>query len=173
MAKRAPVGEEPYRPLLDPSLVAAAISPKKPDSEAIKEPILRREPLVGRHNSQPVGDVRRIQNIEGRTFQAPRPLIEKMDCEKRVLLTRSENAAVERLVNALAGRLNTQLKLSHVLRALTVLLLNAEDELERKARDVNLTRPANGDFNGIQRFEREIAKLMESAIRDSRPIRDI
>ena len=52
-----------------------------------------------------------------------------------MLLTRRESEAVERLVSSMGCRLNTELKLSHVLRAVVSLLLNAEDHLYRRAGD--------------------------------------
>lgn len=89
-----------------------------------------------------------------------------------MLLTRAEAASLDRLVSSLAGRLNTQVKLSHVLRALVTLVLNAESEVDKRAGETHgLSRPANGDPKALQRFEREIAKVLASAIRDAGPLR--
>ena len=102
----------------------------------------------------------------------PGQLAEKFDQEKRMLLTRSESLALDRLVNSLASRLNTQVKLSHVLRSLVALLLNSEPEIDKRAGETTgLIRPPNGDPNALQRFEREIAKILSAAIRDAGPLR--
>ena len=78
-----------------------------------------------------------------------------------MLLTRAESMALVRLVGALAVRFNAQVKLSHVLRALVALLLHAEDELDKRAGEViGLIRPPNGDAKALQRFEREIARVL-------------
>ena len=41
----------------------------------------------------------------------PKEVVEKLDQEKRMLLTKTESMALERLVNTLASRVNTQLGL--------------------------------------------------------------
>lgn len=183
MAKRAPAGEVTYRPLLDPSVISAALT---------KSPRVAGEPRSSDESAKVVGISRTEEaKREGRGFRpelsgnrnpsepavarpaAPKEAVEKLDQEKRMLLTRSESMALERLVNTLASRVNTQLKLSHVLRSLVTLLLHAESEIDRRAREnVGLTRPANGDFNALQRFEKEIAKILAAAMRDSGPLRD-
>jgi hypothetical protein len=100
------------------------------------------------------------------------PLVEKFDQEKRILFTRPETQALDRLVNSLATRLNAQVKVSHVVRALVTLLLNAEGELDRRAGEAGpLVRPPNGDSQALQRFERDIAKVIGSAMRDAGPLR--
>lgn len=82
---------------------------------------------------------------EARFAASPQPLGEKFDQEKRILLTRSEAAALDRLVSSLASRLNSQVKLSHVLRSLITLLLNAEREVDKRAGETpGLVRPAKG-----------------------------
>jgi hypothetical protein len=182
MAKRAPAGEEPYRPLLDPGVISAALTKANPAGPAPS----------GQSNALKVVELTRAETgptearVFGRDGLTSRPgpetapiraaaseLIEKLDQEKRMLLTRAENVALERLVGSLASRLNTQVKLSHVLRSLVTLLLNAESAVDRRAGEkIGLARPANGDFKAIQKFEREIAKIIAAALRDSGPPRD-
>jgi hypothetical protein len=90
-----------------------------------------------------------------------------------MLLTKAESLALDRLVNSLARRVNTQVKLSHVLRSLVALILHAEGEIDRRAADrIGLTRPPNGDFKGIQRFELEIARIIADGLRDAGPPRE-
>src|SRR5882724_3977352 len=53
-----------------------------------------------------------------RRFAASQAVVEKFDHEKRILFTRPESQAIDRLVVSLATRLNSQAKVSHVVRAL-------------------------------------------------------
>jgi hypothetical protein len=99
-------------------------------------------------------------------------LVEKLDQEKRMLLTRSESAQLDRLVRSVASRLNSQVKASHVLRALVALALNAEAEIDRRAGESGgIFRPPNGDAKALQRFEKDIARILADAIRDAGPVR--
>lgn len=182
MAKRAPVGEEPYRPLLDASAISAALArtPVATTTQAptiqskvveltrtLEHPTREATPAPSQNNAMrtPLEERRQPFSLEN--------MVEKLDQEKRMLLTRAESAALERLVSSVASRMNTQVKSSHVLRALVTLLLNAESALDRRAGEtVGLMRPANGDFKGLQRFEREIARIIAAALRDSPPLRD-
>lgn len=176
MAKRAPAGEEPYRPLLDPGVISAAltkpVAPPVPQAQAVVRVVeLSRAESI---TPEAKGATSRRVPLEPPPARASaRELVEKLDQEKRMLLTRAESAALERMVSALASRLNTTVKLSHVLRALVTLLLNAEAAVDRRAGEaVGLLRPPNGDFKGIQIFEREIALVIAAALRDAGPPRD-
>jgi hypothetical protein len=61
---------------------------------------------------------------------------------------------------------------SHVTRSLVTLLLNAEGELDRRAGESGpLVRPPNGDAKALQRFERAIARIIGSALRDAGPVK--
>ncbi len=172
MAKRSPAGEEPYRPLLDINAISQAVAPVSatPAESAVRPttplkvvhetatPSSRPSPGPGRE--------------PWRAVPATAELAEKLDQEKRMLLTRRESEAVERLVCNMGRRLNTQLKLSHVLRALVNLLLNAEDQLDRRAGEaLPLVRPPNGDIRALQRFEKQIGQLLLLALRDAGPDR--
>jgi hypothetical protein len=179
MAKRAAPNEEPYRPLLDTGLVSAVLAQPIPT-----------EPLSGENTGnatttkvveiQRVDPPRRIEQIQPDSREAPSelvkqvapPLYEKFDQEKRILFTKGESQAIDRLVASLAARVGAQVKVSHVMRALVALLLHAEGELDKRAGDAGpLSRPANGDAQALQRFEREIAKIVAAALRDAGPLR--
>jgi hypothetical protein len=96
------------------------------------------------------------------------PVVPKFDQEKRVLFTREESRAFERLVQNLALRVNTQVKASHVFRALATMLLRAETYIDQRAGEKGtLSRPPNGDYAALQRFEREIASILAHALRDA------
>ena len=183
MAKRAPVDEQPYRPLLDASVVSAAITPaaaKAPPPTELLRPAAHKIVELSRPEQARREEVRETDREPaeppwagaGRAAAQPQPYVEKFDQEKRFLLTRAESQAIDRLVNSLALRTNAQVKVSHVIRALVALLLNAEAEIDRRAGEAAaLVRPANGDAKALQRFEREIARVLGAGIRDAGPIK--
>jgi hypothetical protein len=104
--------------------------------------------------------------------KAPQIHVEKLDQEKRILFTRGETQAIDRLVTSLAARLNAQVKVSHVIRALVALLLHADAQVDRRAGESGpIVRPPNGDALALQRFELEIAKILADGIRDAGPVR--
>lgn len=181
MAKRAAPDEKPYRPLLDADLVADAISYAGP--EAIErsassgqvfemfQPAAPRRPLPVSGSEAARHDSRHIDEVESEVHLSARVPISKFDQEKRILLTRDESQAIDRMVVALAARLDAQVKVSHVMRALIALLLNAESEIDRRAGEVGrLVRPANGDAQALQNFQREISRVILAGLRDAGPI---
>jgi len=166
MAKRSPVDEKPFRPL-DVSVlnsvmrhrvgsVTAADFGGKPDQYTTLTDL----------NST-------VRPTSARGEVSPRlsmaiPAPQRLDQEKRILFTREETQALDRLVNTLAMRLRTQVKASHILRALTSLLLQSESQLDKRAGELGtLPRPPNGDFAALQRFERELSIIVAHAMRDS------
>ena len=172
MAKRAPTGELPYRPLLDPSVLNAALSPvltTAPVNELQKNIV-----EFARSSEQVRVEKPQVNKsvIDGNEPALELSFTEKLDQERRLLLTRTEGQALDRLVNSLALRLNTQVKASHVLRAMVTLLLNSEGDIDRRAGEADsMTRPPNGDLKGLQKFEAEIANIIGAGIRDAGPVR--
>lgn len=184
MAKRAAADEKPYRPLLDANLVTAALSQVVTPTPREKEvEVSRPAPSLPKiTDATRVELQRRIEQIQEPTHQTMLPpreerrigqeLVEKFDHEKRILFTRGETQAIDRLVTSLAARLNAQVKVSHVIRALVALLLNSEAEIDKRAGEAGpLVRPPNGDALALQRFEREIARIVSAGIRDAGPLR--
>lgn len=189
MAKRAPIDEQPYRPLLDPSVISAALEKAstadpvadyqdttQPAARPAKVVEMRRPEAAVRRSERPeqysVPAERFVQGEERGGAIGTHEFVEKFDQERRMLLTRGESMALDRLVSSLAVRFNTQVKLSHVLRALVALLLHSENELDQRAGEaIGLTRPPNGDARALQRFEKEIARVLAAAIRDAGPVR--
>jgi hypothetical protein len=177
MAKRAAPDEKPYRPLLDTDLVSAALAgvaaPASPQTAKVVDLPKSEQPRrFERPTAIPEWPHVASVPVETPKPQATIPVAEKFDQERRVLLTRSESQALDRLVNSLATRVNAQVKASHILRSLVTLLLNAEPDLHRRTGEAGvLVRPANGDAQALQRFEREIARIVGSAITDAGPIR--
>lgn len=182
MAKRTE--EKPFRPL-EASLVqevmlgntAAVQQPvaaPQPRSIELRQPVpqppTRQEPA--QPASQPIARTFTPPRPAPRTRPVESPLAERMDKEKRVLLTAGEERAFERAVSGIAAELGTSLKSSHVLRSCIRLVINAENELIERARENGrLVRPPNGDLAAIEAFERVIATVLQSGIRGSRPIR--
>jgi hypothetical protein len=181
MAKRAAPDEQPYRPLLDTSLVAAAVAKAGPSPVAAPAaPVAPADARTPSHThsgqrfevlrpgpQEPSG-----KGETDRPADALRPLVQKFDQEKRILFTRAETQAIDRLVTSLASRLNAQVKVSHVMRALVTLLLHAEGPLDRRAGEAGpIVRPPNGDPQALQRFEQEIARIIGAALRDAGPLR--
>ncbi len=176
MAKRAAADEQPYRPLLDPGLMSAALAQVAPGAtpvdrapkgsevgrgEAVKH--LEAFPPVAQV-SVPKDDLRPSDDVQREVF------VEKFDQEKRILFTRKEGQAIDRLVTSLAARLNSQVKVSHLVRALVGLALRAEAQVDRRAGEVGpIVRPPNGDAQALQRYERQIASIVAAALRDAGP----
>jgi hypothetical protein len=178
MAKRAAPNEQPYRPLLDTGLMSEVLAQVAPGIAPAQESPLAKVVEINRAES-----VRRTETPRLGAETVPRPAEqersnflpqhygEKFDQEKRILFTRSETQAVDRLVTSLAAKLNSQVKVSHVMRALTSLLLHAEGEIDKRAGELGvLVRPPNGDALALQRFEKEIARIIAAGLRDAGPI---
>lgn len=177
MAKRTE--EKPFRPL-EASLVhevmhgtsAAVANPEPVVQKTIElrqpsppEPQPRPEAAYTPQPTRPLPRPARVRPAEA-------PLVERMEREKRVLLTPSEERALERVVANIGAELGTSLKLSHVLRSSIRLIVAAEDELIQRARDTGRTvRPPNGDLAAIEDFEKVIASVLQGGIRSSRPVR--
>jgi hypothetical protein len=182
MAKRAPVDEQPYRPLLDPSVLSAALTqpasakaPTEPPRAATGRVVELTRPEPARRE-EPASSAREGPDAPAAQTRGPAPaaqsFVEKFDHEKRILFTRAESQAIDRLVTSLALRTNAQVKVSHVIRSLVTLLLNAEAEVDRRAGESGpLVRPPNGDAKALQRFEKEIARIIASALRDAAPLK--
>lgn len=155
MGKRAPSDQKPFHPL-DTSILRDVLQ-HRVDSVPASQGSVERSGAVGSHAAN---EVPKAQPVSAR------PL--RLDQEKRILFTREESQALDRLVTNLAVRLSAQVKLSHVMRALTALLLRAERAIDRRAGERGmLVRPPNGDHAGLQQFERAIADILADGIRDA------
>lgn len=192
MAKRTE--ERPFRPL-DAGLVQAVMSGNAAVSTT-QTPAPREEPVRAVEPVRTEEPPTQIRNEQGREpqpvvhrapFQAEAPrravrheaakpslsqLAERMEREKRVLLTASEERALERVVANIGAELGTSLKLSHVLRSCIRLVIAAEGDLVERARATGrIVRPPNGDLAAIEGFEKVVAAVLQAGIRSSRPIR--
>lgn len=191
MAKKAPVGEAPYRPISE-NLIRSVLAPQpvveepaepappvpkrpevaaknRPDAEQRAAPALRvHEPEVVAPELRPVSAPRRPQRLPTKPREDTLLQARKLDREKRMLLTQDEERVVDRFVSELGSELGAAIKLSHVLRACVLLVRNAEPHiLERARASPRLVRPANGDVTALGDFEREVARVLAAAFRDA------
>lgn len=154
MARRSPVDEKPFRPL-DVSALKAVIRHRPGEVEGETRVV----DLVPPPTALPA---------EPQERSSAQPVNSRLDQEKRILFTREETQAMDRLVSQLANRLRTQVKASHVLRAMSSLLIAAEAQIGQRAEvRGTLVRPPNGDFSALQRFERELAQILAHGLRDA------
>jgi hypothetical protein len=94
--------------------------------------------------------------------------VERLSREKRVLLTRSEEVRLERLVIAMAEKLQTSVKLSHLMRATLALLQHAETQLLRQCELAQaMKRPDNNSPEELLAFEGAIAEIVHRALHAS------
>lgn len=191
MAKRAPANEKPFR-ALDKNLVLSVMSgpPITQEREEavggmpLSTPPRQTVAVFEAPQSVPMvhADPARLEVVPNRA-SAPRrvetppapaqPTMERREREKRVLLTRSEERDVERLVDRLAGELQTPIKLSHLLRATITMVLHAEEDLVQHARRTTLIRPGNGNAPELAEFEFGVTQILAGAFRDARPLRPV
>src|SRR5262245_18078888 len=145
MGKRAPADEKPFNPV-EAALVRSVLAPEPPQHEPSTESVDpmtvdKGEGTYPQSNGAPRPKL--LRGLQMRMLEA-RP--DKLNREKRVLLTQAEEHEVERLVSRVAVEVSTPVKLSHLLRACVALLRHAEDQVVDKARQAGiLARPSNGD----------------------------
>jgi len=150
MAKRVREDEPAYRPVEAALVRSVATGPKK-----ITEAKVFSFPLPQETSErEPPAPAR----------QGPEPFDQMI----RVLMSKSEKAALEGLVNRLAKKADTPLKISHLFRACVLLLRQSEDALlEEARRGARLVRPSNGNPMGIVDFEQRVAQILLSALKNT------
>jgi hypothetical protein len=170
MAKRAAPDEEPYRPLLNTAL-AASLAQGGGGAPPVQTSAEKIQPQMVFEVSRPKPpELPSVSAVPAQNNAVQ--LASKFEHEKRILFTRAESEALDRLVTTLARRLNAQVKVSHVIRSLVALTIHAGGEIDTRAGEAApLVRPPNGDGKALQRFEWEIARIISSALRDAPPIR--
>ncbi len=173
MGKRAPADERPFNPV-EAALIRSVLAPEPPPPEApmvtVRPPALTEE-SPGEGSSHADG-MARPKLLRGLQLRTPIPQADKLNREKRVLLTQAEEGEVERVVARLAKELATPVKLSHLLRACVTLLRHAEEQVADHARLTGpLTRPSNGDPAALADFEFRLAQILSAAFRDAARLR--
>jgi hypothetical protein len=164
MARKVPLKERAFSPVKF-GLVHAVVS----------QGANRTSPLVTRFTTKE--DVRenpqRPPGERGKRTVEPaiRQLSDKLTREKRVLLSASEESALDGLVHRLAASGVTAVKLSHLMRACIVILRHSEAELiEHVSLSARLVRPPNGSGILLGEFERRLAQQVAAAIRAAPPL---
>jgi len=177
MGKRAPADEKPFNPVeaaLVRSVLANEIPPPEPPSPALSSaPLLTqlspREQPKDEGKTDGVPHPKPLRRLQRQTL-VPQP--EKLNREKRVLLTQAEEREIERLVSRIAAEVSTPVKLSHLLRACVTMLRHAEDQIADHARRAGtLMRPSNGDPAALDEFEYRLAQILSAAFRDAERLR--
>lgn len=174
MAKRVPPDEKPYRPV-DDALVRSVLNPQPMISEEDQESDSTEpqpSPRTTADTSTPkvLTLPRRKSEPEEERERKPEP--ERFTREKRFLLTPSEDKQIDRLVAEIAENLGTAIKPSHMIRAMTTLLCHASEELIKQSRRVGpIKRPPNGDTTALAAFEHYLSQLIDTAVRNSKPLK--
>lgn len=165
MAKRVSPDEKPFNPVQE-ALTRSVLMPQvqvSPDSSPPPAPSPRVVSIEAHRNATPQSD-----ESDGEE-EDKKPERERFTREKRYLLTESEEDVLEQLVKDMGKELGTPLKLSHVIRAATSLLIHSREELlKQSVRMGKLKRPPNNDPAGLATFEHNLARILDRAIRGSR-----
>jgi hypothetical protein len=172
MAKRVSPEEKPWNPVED-RLAQETLRPtftvEQPQTESPTHP-----PAPASNRVVKISDHQKPAQAEP-TADKPTPKkteaepVEKLSREKRMLLTESEEDILERLVKDMGKQLKTPLKLSHILRATTLLLVHSRDELLKQSEKMGgMKRPPNNDPTALATFEHNLARLIDRAIRGTR-----
>jgi hypothetical protein len=173
MAKRVSPEEKPWNPVEDrlaqetlrPTMAAEAVAVVPQNGAPSPAPAQNRVVKIADHREPPAA----AKRPEGPAKKAEAEEVEKLSREKRVLVTESEEDMLERLVKDMAKKLKTPLKLSHLLRATTILLMHSRDELIRQSEKMGgMKRPPNNDPVALATFEHNLARLVDRSIRGTR-----
>jgi len=93
---------------------------------------------------------------------------DRLDREKRVLLSRTEESAINETIRRLAAAGAPSLTLSHLLRACMILLRQVEEPLTAHFLSITtLVRPPNGNARAVAEYECALALLLASAVRSA------
>jgi hypothetical protein len=175
MGKRAPADEKPFNPV-EAALVRSVLAPEPPPPELPLVPVQPQtataEIREREGESAWTNGTARPKMLRGLQIRTQAPQLDKLNREKRMLLTNAEEREIERLVSRVAEEVSTPVKLSHLLRACVTLLCHAEDQIVDQARHAGtLTRPSNGDPAALAEFEYRLAQILSAAFRDAERLR--
>ena len=130
MAKRAPLDEKPFRPL-DVSILSAVVQHAPEARGAEVEPLRQIIELPESTTS-----LRLALPVAATPVASTVPTMPRLDQEKRILFTREESQALDRLINNLAVQVRAQVKAS----------VAKQTELQFRICDANRIRTANTEF---------------------------
>lgn len=176
MAKRVAPEEKPYSPVQE--ALARDVLAKRPahPPEDAKPALAVVEPAdAEEHPPAPVAFPAPAPTPAAEAEDAgppPAPRTAKkrdMAREKRMLLTRDEERELDRLIDEISHELGVRVKVSNVMRASVALLFNVREELTKQCRRAKFSkRPRNGDPTEIANFEENLARIFDSAVRNTR-----
>src|ERR1043166_5480019 len=102
MGKRAPADEKPFNPV-EAALIRSVLAPETPQPESAPVPVQSVAVDNGERDFTPINGATRPKLLRGLQIRMPEPRPDKLNREKRVLLTQAEEQEVERLVSRVAG----------------------------------------------------------------------
>lgn len=184
MAKRAQPDEVPYRPLLNTDLISAAVAPEPaklpvsalaapsaqvlPAVETQTRTMPAPAPAVAAMPQPKIEEPKRVQSPVVQTQAPAKPesaISATFDHQKRILFTEAESLALDRVSYDLSIRLKTQVKVSHVVRAMLRPFLTSEAYISAVASFAPpISRPGNANLQELQEFEQAIGTLLETAL---------
>jgi hypothetical protein len=190
MAKRTPPEEQEYRPVneqLARSVLAHKARPVPQDEPPAKvdeppapEPPTEDEPPPeppqARAQSTPSPKV--VTAKRGRTPKATetpkepvRAKRKEMTIERRMMLSPEEDRLLEELVSGIRTELRVKANGSNVLRACVTLLFHVQEEVLKQCRRMATPQPPRKDDpTSIRVFEEHLARLFDSAIRNTKSL---
>lgn len=190
MAKRTPPEEQEYRPVneqLARDVLTRRAHRSTPEPQIV-EPPEQDGTLEATHHEddetspEPASEARSAAALRvvrprrgGRGNEQPkeptRAKRKEMVSEKRMLLSEDEDRLFEELVSGISRELRVKVKASNVLRACLTLLNYVQDELLKQCRRMDPPqRPRYDDPTSIQVFEEHLARLFDSAVRNTKSL---
>lgn len=168
MAKRVAPEEKPYSPVQE-ALAREVLSKHRPSPSEGSRPASAG--AAGSHPPAPLASATAPDRFIKDGSPPPIETAKKrgLSREKRMLLTREEERELDRLIGEISDELGVRIKVSNVLRASVTLLFNSRRELVRQCRHAKLSkRPRNSDPAEIANFEESLARIFDSAVRNTR-----
>jgi len=190
MAKRTPPEEQEYRPVsehLARSVLAHRARPvpqsdepsgadEAPGPEPTREVEPEAAPQDGKAQDAPTLKVLRPKKAKGARGGEPakepvRAKRKEMTVEKRMMVSIDEDRLFEELVSGIRRELRVKANGSNVLRACVTLLFHVQDELLKQCRRMEPPQPPRKDDpTSIRVFEEHLARLFDSAIRNTKSL---
>lgn len=189
MAKRTPPNTEDYHPVNEQLARSVLSHRRQPDDENADQSKSREArppvpPTADESSPEPSkspeeppqlrvlsGRRRKVTKETGSPKEPVRAKRKELVREKRMLLTASEDELFEDLVRGITRDLRVTVKSSNVLRACLTLLLHVQEELFKQCRRMEpLQRPRYDDPTSIVAFEEELARIFDSAIRNTKSL---
>jgi len=164
MAKRYDPGEKAFQPI-EEALLKNALADREPPQDRSTRPAVARTE-------------RKVLPLDPAHAEAAEPAREPQPTERlnaalKVQLHPAERRELNRFLNQLSQELGTTVSVSHLQRALVTLVLHAEAEVLKRAREyAPMKRPPNDNLAAIAAFEFRIAKVFCGALRQAPPLRE-